>query len=362
MRYKSCHLLEHGISIEDDSIRVCCILREAYKGKPFIKEFGNEDIDWAEIFRIKRIHRLKQKNGGFSECEGCSLLREEDWDDEDFISYINFDHWRYCNSNCIYCGVHDNKNKTRKKVIDSIENLIKIGKFRNYGKITFQGGEPTLLPEFESLLYMFVDNSYIIRVHSSGILYSSAIKECLKKKSVIIVISPDAGSAKTYKTIKRVNKFDKVWSNIRKYRDGLNDEQVHYLKVKYIIVPGINDNLKEVNLFFDKINKYGIKNLIIDIEADYANLNNYNISSHIYMLIDYMVYLSNLNGIQFELYDTAQNSNNYRNVSNTVFDDMVLFKKEFEKIKKQDKTKKMPYVKSLRGKLFQIFSNNGLKG
>ena len=307
MKYKSCHLIEHGISIDVDSIKACCLSREFNKGQlPIINKYENSQINWEEIFEVKRRHRKHQKVMNLTLCEGCYNLREDNWDDEDYISFINFDHWSQCNSNCIYCGVQANKPKTKNNTLKAIKELIKSGKFKNNGEITFQGGEPTILKEFEDLVKLFIKEGSKIRVHSSGILFSRAIRNGLKRGNVTVVISPDSACKATYKKIKRVDKSDKVWNNIKHYRKNLKDDYANIVKVKYIIIPGINDNIDEINLFLEKIKNLDIKSIIVDIEYSYANSHINNISPHIYILMDYIENFANKNNIHYELYDSAK--------------------------------------------------------
>lgn len=333
MRYKSCHLIEHGISIDVDSIKACCLSREFEKGQlPIIEKYEKNTINWQDLFEIKKKHRKHQQHQDLGYCQGCYNLREEDWDEEDYISFINFDHWSQCNSNCIYCGVSRLKEKTKNNVLKPVKELIKNGKFRNTGEITFQGGEPTILKEFEQLLKLFIKQGSKVRIHSSGILYSRAIKDGLKKGMVTVVISPDSSCKETYKTIKRVDKSDKVWDNIKKYRKNLKENLQNLVKVKFIIIPGINDNIEEINLFLDRIKKLDIKSIIVDIEYIYANKNIKNISPHIYMLMDYIENYANENQITYELYDSAKYAINNRTLEKTnCFDSN--FEELIEKIK-----------------------------
>ncbi len=306
MKYKSCHLIEHGISINVDSIQACCLSREFNKGQlPIIEHYENNKINWDELFERKRKHRKHQKVQDLFLCEGCYNLREEDWDEEDYISFINFDHWSQCNSNCIYCGVQANKPKTKNNVLKAIKELIKLGKFKNNGEITFQGGEPTVLKEFDELLKLFLKEGSKVRVHSSGILFSRAIRNGLKKGAVTVVISPDSVTKETYKQVKRVDKSNKVWENIKHYRKGLKEEFKNLVKVKYIIIPGVNDTFEEITGFLNKIKELDIKSIIVDVEYTYANAHINNISPHVYMFMDYIEHFAQANGISYDLYDSA---------------------------------------------------------
>ena len=340
MKYKSCHLIEHGISINVDSVQACCLSREFNKGMlPILEKYENNKINWDEIFEIKRRHRKHQKTLDLKFCEGCYNLREEDWDDEDYIPYINFDHWSQCNSNCIYCGVQRNKPKQKNNILPAIKELIKLGKFKNNGEITFQGGEPTILKEFESLLKLFIKAGSRVRIHSSGILFSRAIYDGLKKGAVTVVISPDSADKETYKKIKRTDKSNKVWDNIKHYRKILNSDNELNLKVKYIIIPGINDTFEEVSEFLNKIKQLDIKSIIVDIEYTYANRNINNISPHVYMLMDYIEKFAKENNIEHALYDSALYAQQQRKYE----DIKEINSNNIEEIKKQNADKNIKY-------------------
>ncbi len=345
MKYKSCHLIEHGISIDVDSIRACCLSREFNKGQlMIIPHYENNTINWTELFRIKKQQRAEQQKKDLIACEGCYNLREEDWDEEDYISFINFDHWSQCNSNCIYCGVQVNKPKTKNNTLNAVKELIKQKKFKNTGEITFQGGEPTVLKEFDSLLKLFIKEGAKVRIHSSGILFSKTIRTGLKKGVVTVVISPDSVSKDVYKTIKRVDKSDKVWANIKHYRKGLKEEYMNLVKVKYIIIPGVNDKFDEITAFLGKIKELDIKSVIVDIEYTYANANANNISPHVYILMDYIQNFCYVNKISYELYDSALYADRSRKFPKTENFDFQELRKLIEKYKIQNMNKQIRYV------------------
>ena len=344
MRYKSCHLIEHGISINVDCVQACCLSRGFNKGLLMIlPEFKNNEINWEELFSIKRQQRKYQQQKDLPACEGCYNLREEDWDEEDYISFINFDHWSQCNSNCIYCGVQANKPKTKNNVLPAVKELIKQKKFRNTGEITFQGGEPTVLKEFDELLKLFLKQGSKVRVHSSGILFSRAIRDGLKKGTVTVVISPDSVYKDTYKTVKRVNKSNKVWDNIKHYRKNLKEEFENLVKVKYIIIPGVNDTFEEINDFLKKLKELLIKSVIVDVEYTYANTNADNISPHVYILMDYIQHFCQENGMTYDLYDSALYADRSRKYEKTTDFNVEVINRQILKYSKENEAKNIKY-------------------
>lgn len=344
MKYKSCHLLEHGISLDVNSVRACCLLHDGNKGKPVIlEEFKNNKIDWDEVFYTKRQQRQLQREKTLPECEGCRLLRESDWDCEDYISFINIDHWRHCNSNCLYCERQQEPVPYKNNALPAMKELIKMGMFDNGGEVTFEGGEPTVLKEFEGLLKLFIKEKTKIRIHSSGIKYSAMVSEGLKKGIVTIVISPDAGEESTYLKLKRVKKFKDVWKHIEKYKKAANKANPNAVKVKYIIVPGYNDNVKDIDAFFAKVVEKNVSSVILDIDFTYGYKNADNISPHVYLLIDYFEHIAQEKGLEFSLYDSALYAENRRKIEKTTDFKKEVFEKLVEENKESNKDKNLDY-------------------
>lgn len=328
-----CHLLSHGISIEKDKINDCCLMRGEERGRPFIIDIKNNSVNWKELFKRKR----KLKNNKIKEekdCKGCLALNEEEYNDGDYISYINFNHWNICNSKCIYCSKEYNGGDKYFNVLPIIKSLIESGYFKNNGEITFQGGEPTILPEFEDLLELFIKEKTKIRIHSSGIKFSRAVEQALKQGLVTIVISPDSGNPETYRRIKTVPCFDNVWQNIKEY--AAVQKTPDNVKVKYIIVPNVNDNIEEIDSWFNKCTESKINNIIIEVEGGYAHLNKYKVPD-ICMLIDYIVFKADKSGLKHEFYDNAFYCMKDRTIPETsyeILNNKSLFNDKYNQIKK----------------------------
>lgn len=338
-----CHFLAHGIHFERDAIHDCCVRRcsEIY-GSPFILKINDlKIVNLDELFLLKRKMKEEKINDS-TKCNGCLFLTEnEDYtEDEDYISYINFNHWNICNSRYIYCSEETYGGDFYYNIFPIIKNLVQSKYFRSTGEITFQGGEPTLLPEFNDLLYLFCEHNLKIRVHSSGIKHSNAIENGIKKQLVTVVISPDTAKRETYEKIKRVPAFDKVWQNIKRYSDVKISPQS--VKVKIILIPGINDSIEEINLFLQKVADSGVKHIIIDVEASYAGCNKYN-SPNILLLMDYIKYKCSILNINYELYDSAMHIEKHTKPINLEKKNEFEYKKEFEKLKNQYAYKNYKY-------------------
>ncbi len=278
--YTSCHWLQHGLSFENDHIEMCCLCCHKGGGRVYIKEnYNGKGVKWEDIFKLKEKFVTDNKNGIIDpRCEGCFNLVHKGWenDDERFINYIHFNHWTNCNSDCIYCYTSWDKinyqKKPHYKVLPMIKELFKKKLFRAGGEVTFAGGEPTILDEFDDLVNFLLKNGADrITVHSSGIKYSKAIEKGIKEKKLSVCLSADAGTRETFKAVKRVDKFDKFWENAEKYAKAQNNSKEKiFVETKFILIPKLNTNKEEVDKWLDLTVKAGIKSVVVDIENDYC--------------------------------------------------------------------------------------------
>ena len=276
--YTNCHWIQHGLSFENDHIEMCCLCCHKGGGRLHIKdEYKGKGLKWDDIFKLKEKFIEENKKGIIDpRCEGCFNLVHKDWDDDQkYINYLHFNHWTHCNSDCIYCYTSwDKKNYQKKphyKVMPMLKELFKKKLFHPNGEITFAGGEPTILNEFDDIINILLKNGVNrITVHSSGIKLSKGIEKGIKEGKLSVCLSADAGSSETFYKVKRVNKFNKFWQNVEKYAQAQPQDKNTLVETKFIIIPGINDNKQEIEKWFSLNLAYGIKSIVVDIENDYC--------------------------------------------------------------------------------------------
>ena len=285
MNNLGCIFLENGINFEYNRVSDCCIYHHFDRGQPLlIDNYGGELIDWEKIFEIKSQRIKAQKEKTIYECQDCYHLGKYNFSGEKKISEFHFSHCRSCNASCIYCSEGTSRGSVNYSTYPIIKDLMEKGYYKAGGEATFQGGEPTLMQNFDELVSLFIENGTDVRIHSSGIKYSQKIREALDSDKGKIVISLDSGTSETYKKIKGVDSFNLVCGNIEKYAQN----GVANIIIKYIIIPGVNDNIKEIDKFFKLMNSLNIKNIALDIELQYAEKNNNkDVSKHIYLIKDY---------------------------------------------------------------------------
>ena len=312
MKYLSCRYIEHGMDFEHTRLETCCFTCHSGGGHITLEPtYAGEEIDWQALFEKKRKYREQHRKGNLTpNCVGCVFLEEKEWDEEDYINFLQFNYWVQCNSNCTYCYEVQNRHIFEKikpyNSVPIVKDMIEKKILRPGGEVSFGGGEPTIAPEFEELIKLLTDNNFRnMRIHSSGIKFSPALAEAIKKGVLNVVISIDSGCEKTYKKVKRVNAYKKVIENMKKYVDA-NKNGYGLMTSKYIIIPNVNDNRKEVDMWIDSVRKIGGKWLAVDIEDVWYKVNRSTISSYYLDLVNYIIDRANSFGMKVELYDRAR--------------------------------------------------------
>lgn len=322
MRYKSCYWIESGINFDIDTYKICCLYSAKGGGNTIVKNnYKGEPIDWDNFFNFKkRIKDLHKSGKIYPKCEGCILLEERDWpDDHTKISMINLDYWTKCNSRCSYCHTMNNKEAYNKfknyNFLPILKDMIKRDILRPNGHVSFGGGEVTLLKEFDKLLNIFMDYGFpLTRIHSSCIKYSRAIEKGLKNARVDLIVSIDAGSKEMHEKVKQVKSYDKVWKNLKRYAS--NQRNPLAVKVKYIVIPGLNDDKKEIELWLKKAKENGINCVLQEIESKWFYARRDNVPDEIIDFFNYTKEKAENLGLKYELYERAEH--------------MMKFKKEKE--------------------------------
>lgn len=279
--YISCEWLEYGMHFAVNGLYYCDKYAHHGGNNEPVSSLKNDSTYDFKDFSLKRKKDIQKVRKGriLDRCKDCYLLKKSNWCNDNKIKHLAISTNLSCNSNCIYCFSHLNK-----KFFNSLKDIpiyyylkkcIEKKIINSDCEIQFGGGEPLLNKEFDLIMKLFKNNNfYNISLYSSGIKYSPIIEEFLKNDMLkSIIISPDAGNRDLYKKIKSVDKFETVWQNIKKYAiaQGKNKSQV---KVKYIIIPGINDNIKNIEEFIEQAKSCSVNYVLIDVEKEWYK-NNY---------------------------------------------------------------------------------------
>ena len=244
---KCCNNIERGVRFDKRGVGVCCC---STKSSPCIitnEEMASGKVDYD--FILKRRHELLECVNGqnnkwdVSSCLECELLKEKRYKDID-LSYLggqnmcsgfNIAHFSSCNLKCIYCDYASIDKETNNKysnIIEFIEEYSKRGKLIKDSNVDYNGGEPTLLKDFEKILnYLIKSQIKNITLYSNCVKYSPAIYNALKYDKIALITSPDSALPSTFKRVKTMDSYRKVWDNIVRYRNSGTSRLI----VKYVI-------------------------------------------------------------------------------------------------------------------------------
>ncbi len=311
-----CPYIANGVHFVHDRIRFCSANKQ---GPPLAKTYKGEDLNWDEIQKDReRLLRLLQEGQIPEECEGCFNLNNPIYqtkyeiENTPKIKHLYISNWLHCNTGCIYCInkslTHSKFDKKVKKseYYDSypiIENLVKNNILDKNAIITFTGGEPTVLKEFDKLLEIIAKHvTTPINVLSSGIRFNKTIYNNLKKDKVLLVVSIDSGSRETYKKIKRVDEFNNVINNLKKYAKA-SPTAGNHITSKYILIDKVNDNIEEIEKWLNVIKSINIKNVRVDVEYSNSALSSKTIPKHYYDIFAFVKEKTQELGLNLESID-----------------------------------------------------------
>lgn len=259
-RVKTCKFIERGVRFWTQGI-VCCSAVTDNSPVIITAEEMKTGHCTPDIVAARRRRLFEALNGlnddPLEGCATCHLVEEKIYSEVDFdhlgglgcnpgASSFNIAHFSMCNARCKYCLYtieNDFVPPQYNNIIEFIENYRKIGKFSNDNNIDYNGGEPTILDNFEEILDYLVDNKIgVISIYSNCIKYSEALNIALQKNAVTLITSLDAGTSASYKEIHGVDAFDKSIETMIRYRKSGTQNLI----VKYNIC---KDNMSKSDLY-----------------------------------------------------------------------------------------------------------------
>ncbi|MEI0703096.1 radical SAM protein [Brachyspira intermedia] len=275
---KSCKLIETGIRFAPDGIRCCS--NSTYSSPIIISIDEINDGKVTYDFFIEKRKRLFEALNGIHEmdlegCKNCPLVYKKQYKDVNF-EYIGghghpdgFDiqHFTVCNLRCDYCSFTKTNDFYKPKygrIIEILELFRTRNKVIGGNWIPFNGGEPSILENFDEILdYLVKYNFGTVMIFTNAVRYSESIYNGLKENKVCITTSIDAGTPSTFKKKKAVDAYYKVLDTIIRYKSSGTKNM---FVLKYIIC---DDNINDDDL-------YGFVFAMLLIKP-----------SHVYISIDY---------------------------------------------------------------------------
>lgn len=307
-----CEKLEKSLHFLPNEIKFCCSCAQGLG----ITLSNTSIIDKDEIINTK-IKYIKQLENGIipKQCAGCVDYKEQEKPSffkrlfskrEIKTSSIIVDHFKQCDCSCLYCSqklLHPDVMQNY-ELLPLIKQLYKNDMIDKKLKVEFQGGNISMLKEFDSLMDEFQKNScekYIFLIN--GIKYIPYFEKLDNTKKNFACISLDSGTRETFAKIKKVDAFDQTIQNIK----TLEKNTCLFINLKYIIIQGINDNLEELISFLEIAKSVSSLSCVV-LEIDYRNTLFYKqerfvVPKHYYELFDYAQNYCNEYNLPFYISD-----------------------------------------------------------
>ena len=256
-----------------------------------------------------------------TECIGCFDLKEQENPKPLFLSQFSkppkanmiiVKHFKQCDCSCTYCCeqylsgrkiVLKPKKSDYYDLLPIIQELYKQNMIdKKELDVHFQGGNVSVLDEFDDLVNIFIKNGVKrVEIATNGIKYLPQIGAISNKTFVDVNISIDAGTRETYKKIKTVDKFEDLIENLKKYV-----KLPILLRLKYILVRGINDNKEEIENYIKLMKEIGITNseLMIDqCDNEFIQNGEFKIPEYYYELFEFYKEKCKENGIKATIWE-----------------------------------------------------------
>jgi len=291
----SCKFLESCLHCSRDIINLC------YYNKTNVKLpqlfYNNNGIEAIEsVIRIKNETIAGLQNETAEYCKNCLNLRQ-------IFAPVNtsrinnycFSSCRksICNLKCFYCVVHNNQTGMKLKYPNypfvhagNLERINKIQDYKHTPEVsdytliftkyleeneiispewTFLGlsdGEITVTPNRKDLFNLI--SRYCSQISTNSVIYSEEIAELLATHKTRIITSVDAGTRETFAEIKEVDAYNNVKKNLIEYGKSSGN-----IILKYIFIPGINDDDRNLDGFLELCKEVNILQIRLSIEYNY---------------------------------------------------------------------------------------------
>ena len=239
---KSCPKLESGLRLGQEGIHACQL-------GPF-----SSPIYWTadeaarttitrELIAEKRRWIFDLLNDDHSEtpCKHCHMVVEKPADEVRFdrLGHIDLAATTTCNLRCNFCG-YTRQNAFAEAKYDALAVL------RLYSPedvlwdaaVDFNGGEPTLLKDFDDYIDFFSSRRIRVFLYTNAVTYRQSVFDGLVNGTIRwACVSLDAGTPSTYEVLKKSKRFEDTLETIARYSQA-GSQGGGQVAVKYIFADG----------------------------------------------------------------------------------------------------------------------------
>lgn len=222
MKVKSCYKLESGLRLGQEGIHACQLGPFSSPIYFTPEEASLRDITKADIIEKRRwIFDLLNSKDAETPCKQCDMVVEKEMADVRFdqLGHIDLAAATTCNLRCDFCAyTHNDSFADAKydalKILENFEPNDVVWK----AAVDFNGGEPTILKNFDDYLDYYTDRKIRVFLFTNGLVYKQSVYNAIENGAIRwCVVSLDAGTSATYNKTKKSTKYETVLENIVRY-------------------------------------------------------------------------------------------------------------------------------------------------
>ena len=284
-----CYELDSKLNVGSDLLFSCCAVTDNYNyqydSPPGIYWADN---DWDMERTISAYFKMREKlsdsikKGEACRCTGCGQITHCSRPFQKKIKEIAFALSDPCQLSCIYCRQKNavNPDYINAKADIKRDRFTQTFDYKHFLEILEQrrllsddvlivmaSGEITINPRIDEILDAV--QNYRLVFFTNAVTYNDRIAALTARPGSSQLISVDAGTRETYKSIKGMDAFGKVWANIKEYIDNGSNTIIKYVVIK--------DNCNKSNMegFINELLIAGVKEFRISAnyfrEAPYTH-------------------------------------------------------------------------------------------
>jgi wyosine [tRNA(Phe)-imidazoG37] synthetase (radical SAM superfamily) len=180
----------------------------------------------------------------------------------DTVSFGSNNPGDVCNFKCIYCFSEGALEKLKKeKGFTTYEVIKQIAEIPGYDTpdftLTLSNGEFCANKQCDETLDVLLKTKWKIKLVTNLSIYREKLSELMETGRVLqTLVSMDAGTKETFEFVKKLDAWDKVVENLKKYPVGKAN-----LILKYIFLEGVNDNEADIDGFYNLVKELGCKRI-----------------------------------------------------------------------------------------------------
>ncbi len=178
------------------------------------------------------------------------------------IRVVSLEITEKCNLKCRYCYGNFKPSNSNRLKLEDIATLFRKLTERGVKLLEITGGEPSVHPDFNKILSLACANFEKITIMTNGVHFNETSFKIFKQyqDKIGFSISIDGFSEKSNAFQRQVpNTFIKSLNTIIRLKKEINPQ---YFRIVYMLT---NENVSEIDAFFENMIQNGIKHLLISI-------------------------------------------------------------------------------------------------